>query len=89
MDKLFLVDPRAFTSPPKMSLLVEAKSKPASIIKQQSLLRTRMIFCWYITSNQQEQMLIQNLNRIVSKPNVTPEQILYCTADCIPIDLMF
>ena len=33
-------------------------------------------------------MFVQNLNRIVSKPNVTPGQILYCTTDCIPIDLM-
>ena len=44
---------------------------------------------WYITSNQQGQMLVRNLNRIVSKPNVTPGQILYCTTDCIPVDLMF
>ena len=38
---------------------------------------------WYITSNQQRQMFIQNLNRIVSKPNVMPEQIAYCTTDSI------
>ena len=44
---------------------------------------------WNMTSNQQGQMFIQNLNRIVSKPNVTPGQILYCTTDCIPVDLMF
>ena len=39
--------------------------------------------------NQQGQILVQNLNRIVSKPNVRPGQILYCTADCIRIDIMF
>ena len=44
---------------------------------------------WYITSNQQGQMFIQNRIRIVSMPNVMPGQILYCTTDCIPIDLMF
>ena len=44
---------------------------------------------WYITSNQQGKMFVQNLNRIVRKPNVTPRQFLYCTTDSIPIDLMF
>ena len=44
---------------------------------------------WYITSNQQGQMIIQNLNRIVSKPNVMPGQILFCTTDCILVDLTF
>ena len=34
-------------------------------------------------------MFVQNLKRIVSKPNVTPGQILYYTTDSIPIDLMF
>ena len=34
-------------------------------------------------------MSVQNLDRIVSKPNVMPGQILYCTTDCIPVDLMF
>ena len=32
-DKLFPVNPRAITGPPKMSLLLEAKSMPALIIK--------------------------------------------------------
>ena len=44
---------------------------------------------WYITSNQQGPMVVQNLNMIVSMPNVTPGQIPYCTTDSIPIDLMF
>ena len=34
-------------------------------------------------------MLIQNLNRIVSKPNVTTGQILHCTTNWIPINSMF
>ena len=42
-----------------------------------------------ITSNQQGHKFVQNLNRIVSKPNVTPGQFPYCTTDSIPIDLMF
>ena len=33
VDKLFLVNPRAITGPPKMSLLLEVKSMPALIIK--------------------------------------------------------
>ena len=32
-DKLFLVNPRAITHPPKMSVLLEVKSMPALIIK--------------------------------------------------------
>ena len=34
-------------------------------------------------------MFVQNLNRIVSKPNVMPGQILYCTTDSIPVDILF
>ena len=52
---------------------------------------------WHMTSNQQPAQTsskpptqpVQNLNRIVSNPNVTPWQILYCTTDSISIDLMF
>ena len=37
---------------------------------------------WYITFNQQGQMLVQNLSRIVSRPNLTKQgQILYCTTN--------
>ena len=43
----------------------------------------------YMASNQQEQMFVHILNRIVNKPNATPGQMLYCTTDCIPVDLMF
>ena len=34
-------------------------------------------------------MLVQNLHRIVRRPNVTPGQIPLCTTDCIPINLVF
>ena len=89
-DKLFPVNSRAFTGPPKMSLLLEAKSMPALIIKPRFTLVTHMDdLGWYITSNEQRKMLVQNLNRIVRKPNVTPRQFPYCTTDSILIDLMF
>ena len=73
-----------------MSLLLEIKSMLALIIKPRLILLMHTDdLGWYITSNQQEQMFIQNLNRIVSEPNITPGQILYRTTDCIPVDLMF
>ena len=34
-------------------------------------------------------MLVQNLHRIVRRPNITPGQIPHCTTDCIPINLAF
>ena len=40
-------------------------------------------------SIRQQQMLIQNLNRIFMRPNVAPWQILHCITNCIPINLMF
>ena len=89
-NKLFPVNPRAITGNPKMSLLLMAKSMPALIIKTRLILVTHTDdLAWNITSNQQGQMFVQNLIRIVSKPNVTPRQILYCTADYIPVDLIF
>ena len=89
-NKLFTVNPRAITGPSKMSLPLEAKNMPALIIKPRLILVTHTDdLGWYITSNQQGQMFVQNLIRIVSKPNVTPGQILYCTTDSIPVDLMF
>ena len=89
-DKLFPVNPRAITNPPKMSLLLESKSMPALIIKSRRILVSHTDdLGWYITSNQQGKMFIQNLNRIVRKPNVTLRQFLYCTTNSIPIDLMF
>ena len=90
MDKLFPVNPRAITGPPKMSVLLEANSMPALIIKPRFILVTHTDdLGWYIPSNQQGKMFIQNLNTIVRKPYVTPRQFLYCTTDSIPIDLMF
>ena len=89
-DKVFLVNPRAITGSPKTSLLLEAKSTHELISKPRLILVAHTgDLRWYITSNQQVQMLFQNLNRIVTKPNVPPGQILYCTTDCISIDLMF
>ena len=89
-DKLFPVNPRAITGPTKMSLLLEAKSMPALIIKPRFILVTYTDdLGWYITSNQQGKMFVQNINRIVRKPNVTSRQFPYCTTDTIPIDLMF
>ena len=89
-DKLFQINPRTITGPSKMSLLLEAKSKPALIIKPRFILIMHTDdLGWYITSNQQGEMFVQNLNRIVRKPNVTRKQFSYCTTDNIPIDLMY
>ena len=90
VKKFFPVNQRDITGPPKMSLLREAKSMPSLNIKPRLIRVTHTdAFGWNITSNQQGQMFVQNLNRIVSKSNVTPGQVLYCTTDCIPVDLMF
>ena len=89
-DKLFPINPRAITGIPKISLLLEAKSKPPLIIKLRFILVTHMDdLVWYITSNQQGKVFVQNLNRIVRKPNVTPKQFPYCTTVTILIDVMF
>ena len=53
--KLFPVNPRAITGPPKLSLLPEAKSPPASIIKPRLSLVAHMDdLSWYATSKQQD-----------------------------------
>ena len=89
-EKLFPVNSRAITGPQEMSLLLEAKSMPALIIKPRFILITHADdLGWCITSNQQGQMFVQNLNRIISKSNVTPGQLPYCITDSVPIDLMF
>ena len=89
-DKLFPINPSAITGPTKMSLLLEAKSMPALISKPRFIFVTHTDdLGWYITSNQQGKMFVQNLNRIVRKPNVTPGQIPHCTTDCIPINFVF
>ena len=89
-DKLFPVNPRAILTPPKMSLLIDAKSMPSLIIKPRLILCAHTDnFGWNKTSNQQQQMLMQNLNRIVSRPNVTTGHILDCITNCISINLMF
>ena len=86
VNKLFPVNPRAITGPPKMSLLLEAKSMPALIIKPILILVTHTDdLGWNISSNLQGQMFVQTLNRIVSKSNVTPGQILFCYT--YPVDM--
>ena len=88
VEKLFPVNPRAITGPPKMDLLLETKGTPALSINPRLILVAHTDdLIWYRTSNQQGQMFVQNLNKIVSKPNVPPGQIPYCTTDCIKIDL--
>ena len=73
-----------------MSLPLVPKSIPALIIKPSLILVTNTDdHGWNITSNQQGQMFVENLNCIVSKINIMPRQILYCATDCIPVDLMF
>ena len=91
VDKLFPVNPRTITGPPKISLLLEAKSMPALIIKPRLILvKHTYDLGWYTTSDRQGQMFVQNLNRNVSKINIMPGQMPYCTTtDSIPIDLMF
>ena len=65
-----------------MSVLLEAKIMHALIIKPRFILVMHMDdLGWYITSDQQGQMFVLNLNRIVTKPNVTPGHMLYCTTD--------
>ena len=52
-DKLFQINQRAITCPPKTSLLLETKSMPALIIKQMFIHVTHTDdLGWYITSNQ-------------------------------------
>ena len=61
-----------------MSLLLEAKSMPALIINPRLILVAHTNdLGWYTTSDQHGQMFIQKLNRIVSKPNVTPDPVLH------------
>ena len=88
-NKLFPINPRAVTGPPKMSLLLEVETKSALIIEPRLILVTYMDnLGGYITSNQQGKMLVQNLHRIVRRP-ARPGQILYCTTDCILINSVF
>ena len=77
VDKLFPLNPREITGPPKMSLLLEAKSMPALIINPRLILVAHTdVHVWDNMSNKQQQMLVQNLDRIASIPNITAGQIL-------------
>ena len=90
VDKLFPVNPRAITGPPEMTRLLEAKTMPPLIIKPWLIVVAHTDdLGWNKTSNQQQQIVIQNLNRIVSRSNVTPGWILHCTTNRIQIKLMF
>ena len=64
-DKLFPVNPRAITGMPKLSLLLEAKSMSALIIEPWRILVAHTDdLGWNKTCSQQQQTLVQNLNRI-------------------------
>ena len=89
-NKLFPIKPRAVTGPPKMSLLLEVESTSGLMIVPRLIIVTYTDdLGGYITSNQQGKMLVQNLHRIVRRPNVTQGQIPHCTTDCIPINSVF
>ena len=77
-NKLVPVYPTAIVGPPKTSFLLEAKSILALIIKPRLILVMQHLG-WYIASNKLGQMFIQNLNRIVSEPNVTPQTLFKLT----------
>ena len=47
------------------------------------------IYLFIYNDQQSTKMFVQNLNRIVRKPNFMQGQILYCTAQSIPIALKF
>ena len=76
VNKLFPINPRVVTGPPKMSLLLEVETTSSLIIEPKLILVTYTDdLGGYITSNQQGKMLVQNLHRIVTRTNVTPGQI--------------
>ena len=89
-NKLFPINPRVVTGLPKISLLLEVERTSALIIEPRLILVTYTDdLGGYITSNQQGKMLVQNLHRIVRRPNVMPGEIPHCTTDCIPVNLVF
>ena len=66
VNKLFPINPRLVTGPPKMSLLLEVESTSALIVKPRLIVVTYTDdLGGYITSNHQGKMLVQNLHRIV------------------------
>ena len=86
---MMLINPKAMTGPPKMSLMLKVKSAPALIVKPRFILIPHTDNLGQHILSNQRQMLIQNFNRIVSRPNVMPRQVLQCTANSIPINLVF
>ena len=83
-DKIFIVELRANMGPDEPLALGK---KHAFIIPWLILVVRTDDLGYYIMSNYQGHMLFQHLNRIASRPNVKPGQILYCTTNSIPIDL--
>ena len=89
-NKLFPFNPRATTGPPKMSLLLQVESTSALIIDPRLILVTHTDdLGGYITSNQQGKTLVQDLHKIVRRPNVTPGQVPHYTTESIPTNLVF
>ena len=77
MDEPIRVNPRAITSPPKMSLLLEVERMPLVIIKPSLDIVT---FCATHRDkifNSWKQMRIQNLNRIVCTPDASPRRLQF------------
>ena len=72
-----------------MSLLLEAQSTPELLIIEPGFMLVVLMddLGWYITSHLKGQMLVQNPHGFVSRQNITPELIQYCTTTCIPIPI--
>ena len=84
-DKLFPVNPRAITGQPRMSLLLEAKSMPALIIKPRFILVSHTDdLGWYITSNQNSVRLkpqqdCQKAKSIQGSSHIAPPTVFQLT----------
>ena len=79
-DKLFPVNARAITGPPKMSLLLEAKSMSALIIKPWLILVTHTDDPgWHIRSNQKGQLLLL----VQTSTGLLTSQMLHQGRSCI------
>ena len=75
-NKLFPINPRAITCPPQMSLMFEVESTSVLIIEPRLILVKHTVDLGRlganITPKQQGKMIVQNLHRIVRRPNVKP-----------------
>ena len=77
MDEPIPVNPRAITSPPKMSLLLEVERMPLVIIKPSLDIVTYCATDRDKNSNSWKQMRIQNLNRILCTPDALPRRLQF------------